>query len=154
MIHSTRPTVQPIAITIVAWKIFCEIWKSGDGRTDNTCENSDHYRPLGSICDYIYIYYFQLLSNNVTNMAASFPIAFSSLMSSPFMIAIFAFACVSLLLIFSGFCILIFGICRKNLAHKVLLDADAFGNPVMHPKFSKSQEDSFNGCMRRSKKKS
>ena len=25
--------------------LFCEILKSGDGRTDNTCENSDHYRP-------------------------------------------------------------------------------------------------------------
>ena len=25
--------------------LFCEILKSGDGQTGNTCENSDHYRP-------------------------------------------------------------------------------------------------------------
>ena len=25
--------------------LFCEILKSGEGRTDNMCENSDHYRP-------------------------------------------------------------------------------------------------------------
>ena len=25
--------------------LFCGILKSGDRRTDNTCENSDHYQP-------------------------------------------------------------------------------------------------------------
>ena len=48
MIHSARPTVLPVAITILAWKLFCfaRFWKVGtDGRTDNTCENCDHHRP-------------------------------------------------------------------------------------------------------------
>ena len=27
-------------------RLFCFIWKSGEGRTDqNMCENNDHYRP-------------------------------------------------------------------------------------------------------------
>ena len=30
------------AITIITWKLFCEILKSGHRRT---CENSDLYRP-------------------------------------------------------------------------------------------------------------
>ena len=33
MIHSARPTVPPVAITILIWKLFCEILKSGDGQT-------------------------------------------------------------------------------------------------------------------------
>ena len=45
MIHSVRPTVQPVAIV---W--FCDILKSGDGRTDGRTDdmcknqNSDHIR--------------------------------------------------------------------------------------------------------------
>ena len=39
MIHSARPKVSAVAITFLAWTLFCfEKW----GRTDNTCENSDH----------------------------------------------------------------------------------------------------------------
>ena len=38
MIHSARPTVPPVAITMLTWKLFCFV------RTD-TCENIDHYRP-------------------------------------------------------------------------------------------------------------
>ena len=51
MIHSARPTVLPVAITIDTSKVvlLCEILKSGDEpmheRTDTTCENSDHYWP-------------------------------------------------------------------------------------------------------------
>ena len=42
-----RPTDPPIAITILYWKLFCfaRFWKVTYKRTDNTCENSDHYRP-------------------------------------------------------------------------------------------------------------
>ena len=29
----------------LSFVLFCEILKSGDGRTDNSWENSDHYRP-------------------------------------------------------------------------------------------------------------
>ena len=30
-------------------RLFCDILKSGDGRTDrNMCENNDHYRPAGT----------------------------------------------------------------------------------------------------------
>ena len=46
MIPSARPTVLPVAITILTWKLFCfaRVWKVGmDGRTSTTCENSDHY---------------------------------------------------------------------------------------------------------------
>ena len=32
VIHSVRTTVQPVAITILTWKLFCEILKSGHGR--------------------------------------------------------------------------------------------------------------------------
>ena len=48
MIHSARPTVTPIAVTSFAWKLLCfaRLWKVGtDGWIDNTCGNSDHYRP-------------------------------------------------------------------------------------------------------------
>ena len=45
MIHSARPTFKPVAITILAWTLFCfaRYWKVGtdgrtDERTDNTCE--------------------------------------------------------------------------------------------------------------------
>ena len=31
---TARPTVQPVAITIFTWKLFCLILKSGDGLTD------------------------------------------------------------------------------------------------------------------------
>ena len=43
--------------------LFCDILKSGDGRkhvrTDNTCENSDHYRPwqqVGLVDQFTYIF--------------------------------------------------------------------------------------------------
>ena len=42
MIHSARSTVQCSRLNFV---LFCEILKSGNRRTDNTCENSDHYLP-------------------------------------------------------------------------------------------------------------
>ena len=45
---STRPDPQslPVAITILAWTLFWEIFlKSEAGRRDNTCGNSDHYLP-------------------------------------------------------------------------------------------------------------
>ena len=46
MIHSARPTVPPVVITILAWTLFCFVrfWKveTTDWRTDNT--NSDHYQ--------------------------------------------------------------------------------------------------------------
>ena len=61
MIHSSKPTLHIIHIILIHPQsgyssdhylnlvLFCEILKSGegrtDGRTDNTCENSDHYRP-------------------------------------------------------------------------------------------------------------
>ena len=47
MIPSARPTVSPVAIYILTWKLFklffCEILKSGDGQTDTKCEFSNHY---------------------------------------------------------------------------------------------------------------
>ena len=45
MIHSARPTVPPVAKIIFTWKLFCEILKSGNGRTDDMFEDGDHYRP-------------------------------------------------------------------------------------------------------------
>ena len=58
MIHSARPTVPPLAITSLAWKLFCfeRFWKV-DGRTDNTCENNDHYWPwlwVGRVDQFFY----------------------------------------------------------------------------------------------------
>ena len=48
MIHLARPTVSPVA-HIVFTLLFCfhfVVLKSGDGRTDNTCENNNDYRGL------------------------------------------------------------------------------------------------------------
>ena len=48
MIHSARPTVSPVVNIVFAWNLFCyaRFWKVGtDGRTDNMCENNDHYHP-------------------------------------------------------------------------------------------------------------
>ena len=48
MIHSARPTISPVANIVFAWNLFCfaRIWKVGmEVRTDNMCENNDHYRP-------------------------------------------------------------------------------------------------------------
>ena len=48
MIHSARPVFTPVEITILAWPLFCFArFRKGatDGRTDNPCENSDHYWP-------------------------------------------------------------------------------------------------------------
>ena len=47
MIHSARPTVPPVAITIFNWTfLFCAILRRRtDVRTDDMYENSDHYRP-------------------------------------------------------------------------------------------------------------
>ena len=49
MIHLARPTVPPVAITILPGKLLClrdfEKWGRTYGRTDNTCENSDDYQP-------------------------------------------------------------------------------------------------------------
>ena len=44
MIHSARAIVTPVANIVSIWKAF-EHLKSGDGRTDNMCENNDPYRP-------------------------------------------------------------------------------------------------------------
>ena len=49
MIHSARPTVPPVAITIFTYKMFCSasFWKVGtDGRryVRTMSENSDHYQ--------------------------------------------------------------------------------------------------------------
>ena len=40
MIHSIRPTVPPVAITIFIWKLFCNTRFC----TDRMCENSDQYQ--------------------------------------------------------------------------------------------------------------
>ena len=44
MIHSTRPTVTPEANIVFCCFVLLDL-KSGDGRTDNKCENNDPYRP-------------------------------------------------------------------------------------------------------------
>ena len=44
MIHSARLIVTPVA-NIVFCCFDCLDLKSGDGRTDNMCENNDPYRP-------------------------------------------------------------------------------------------------------------
>ena len=58
MIPWARPTIPPVAITILTWKLFCfaKIMKSDelteeqmDGRTDTTYEISDHYIPASWI---------------------------------------------------------------------------------------------------------
>ena len=55
MLHSARPTVELVAITLILC-CFEMFWKVGkDVRTHDMCENSDHYRiwllgqPSGSI---------------------------------------------------------------------------------------------------------
>ena len=49
MIHSDRPAVSPVANIIFAWICFVlldfEKYVRTDGRTDNMCENNDHYWP-------------------------------------------------------------------------------------------------------------
>ena len=42
MIHSARPSVSPEANVVVF--VLLDL-KSGDGRTDNMCENNYPYRP-------------------------------------------------------------------------------------------------------------
>ena len=52
MIHSAIPTVSPVVNIVFAGNLFCfaRFWKMGKNiRTDNMCENNDHYRPSGSI---------------------------------------------------------------------------------------------------------
>ena len=51
LIHSASHTIPPVAITILTWNLCCfaRFWKVGDGRTDTTCENSDHYRPWSMV---------------------------------------------------------------------------------------------------------
>ena len=44
MITSARPTVSPVATIVFCCFVLLDL-KSGDGRTDNMCENNDHYRP-------------------------------------------------------------------------------------------------------------
>ena len=42
MIHSASPQYRTaVKISVLIWSLL----KSGDGRTDNMCEYSDHYRP-------------------------------------------------------------------------------------------------------------
>ena len=48
MIPSTRPTVSPVVRIVFFWNMFCFarfFGKWGHVRTDNMCENNDHYRP-------------------------------------------------------------------------------------------------------------
>ena len=66
MIPLARPTISPVAITILTWNLFC-FWEVGtDGRTDTTYDNSDHHQswqgqPRGSIsvvsCKIFFAYY-------------------------------------------------------------------------------------------------
>ena len=44
MIHSAIPTVSPVATIVFCCFVLLDL-KSGDERTDNMCENNDHYRP-------------------------------------------------------------------------------------------------------------
>ena len=44
MIHSSRPPVSPIANIVFCCFVLLHL-KSGDGRTDNMCENNDPYWP-------------------------------------------------------------------------------------------------------------
>ena len=47
MIHSARLTVSPAVNIVFAWNLFCfaRFWKvETNVRTDNLCENNDHYR--------------------------------------------------------------------------------------------------------------
>ena len=44
MIHSARPIVMKVANIVFCCVVFLDL-KSGDGRTDNMCENNDPYRP-------------------------------------------------------------------------------------------------------------
>ena len=44
MIHSARPIVSPVANFVFCRFVFLDL-KSGDGQTDNMCENNDPYRP-------------------------------------------------------------------------------------------------------------
>ena len=43
MIHSARPTVSPVANIVVCCFVVLD-FKSGNGRTDDMCENNDPYR--------------------------------------------------------------------------------------------------------------
>ena len=47
MIHSARPTVLSCSdyYSCLNFVLLLENFKSGDERTENTFENSDHYRP-------------------------------------------------------------------------------------------------------------
>ena len=47
MIHSTRPTVSPVATIIFCCFVLLDLKSDGrtDERTDNMCKNNDHYRP-------------------------------------------------------------------------------------------------------------
>ena len=45
MIHSARPIVTPVANIVFCWFVFLDL-KSGDGRTDDMCENNDPYFGL------------------------------------------------------------------------------------------------------------
>ena len=46
MIPSAIPTIPPVVVINFKQQIvlFCDIWKNGDGRTDeNTCKINDHF---------------------------------------------------------------------------------------------------------------
>ena len=47
MIHSPRPTVTPVSITIFTWNLFCfEKWgRTEEVRTNDMYKHNDHYRP-------------------------------------------------------------------------------------------------------------
>ena len=44
MIHSAKPIVTPVGNIFCCCFVLLDL-KSGDGRTDNMCENNDSYRP-------------------------------------------------------------------------------------------------------------
>ena len=48
MIHSARPIVMPVVITILIRYLICFMRFLKLGTDGHTCENSDHYLPLGS----------------------------------------------------------------------------------------------------------
>ena len=45
MIHSARPTVPTVMITLFSLELCFVLWDFEKWRTDNMCKKSDHYRP-------------------------------------------------------------------------------------------------------------
>ena len=60
MIHSARPIVTPVANIVFCCLVFLDL-KSGDGRTDNMCENNGRDFGLAEWINNIYLYYIPVL---------------------------------------------------------------------------------------------